>query len=69
MKFAVGLMLTAFGIFWSGEGTGVDWPGQDLAILGILVFLTLVSLIFVGGLRRIHASRAAPATGAASVGE
>jgi uncharacterized membrane protein len=62
-------MLSTFGIFWSGEGTGVAWPGQDLAILGILAFLTLVSLVLVGGLRRIHASRAALAAGAISVGE
>src|SRR5207244_2244724 len=44
LKFAVGLMLSTFGIFWSAEGTGVEWPGQDIAILGILAFLTLVSL-------------------------
>ena len=28
MKFAVGVMLTTFGMFWAGEGAGVDWPGQ-----------------------------------------
>ena len=48
MKFAVGLMLATFGIFWSVEGAGGEWPGADLAILGILGFLTLVSV----GLRR-----------------
>src|SRR5690349_17675655 len=69
MKFSVGLMLSTFGIFWSGEGAGVDWPGQDLAILGILLFLTLVSLIIVGGLRRIHAARSARPAGAVSLGE
>jgi len=69
MKFSVGIMLSTFGIFWSGEGAGVDWPGQDLAILGILAFLTLVSLAFVAGLSRIHASRAALAAGAVGIGE
>ena len=44
MKFAVGLMLTTFGIFWAGEGIGIDWPGADAAILAILAFLTLYSL-------------------------
>ena len=44
MKFAVGLMLTTFGIFWAGEGIGIDWPGADAAILAILAFLTLFSL-------------------------
>ena len=33
LKFAVGVMLSAFGIFWTGEGLGVSWPGADLAIV------------------------------------
>jgi uncharacterized membrane protein len=52
IKFAVGLLLTSFGVFWSGEGAGVDWPGGDLAILGILAFLALLSLVLVRRLRR-----------------
>lgn len=32
LKFGVGIMLSAFGLFWTGEGLGVDWPGHDLAI-------------------------------------
>src|SRR6201981_440739 len=27
LKFAVGVMLTTFGIFWSAEGAGTHWPG------------------------------------------
>ena len=52
IKFAVGLLLTSFGIFWGGEGAGVEWPGSDLAILGILAFLSIVSALLVWQLRR-----------------
>ena len=63
MKFAVGLMLTTFGIFWAGEGIGVDWPGSDAAILAILAFLTLYSLTQVRWLNRHRARRLAAAGG------
>jgi uncharacterized membrane protein len=52
LKFAVGVMLTTFGIFWSAEGAGTDWPGGDAAILGVLGFVVLMSLVFVRLLRR-----------------
>jgi uncharacterized membrane protein len=52
IKFAVGLLLTSFGVFWGGEGAGVSWPGSDLAILAILAFLALLSFAFVRQLRR-----------------
>ena len=29
MKFAVGVMLSSFGMFWGAEGAGADWPGGD----------------------------------------
>ena len=51
MKFAVGTMLTTFGIFWSAEGAGAHWPGSDLALLGVLAFVCLSSAALVGHLR------------------
>jgi uncharacterized membrane protein len=51
MKFAVGVMLTTFGIFWSVEGAGADWPGSDAALLGVLGFVVLSSLLLVRVLR------------------
>jgi uncharacterized membrane protein len=44
LKFAVGLMLTTFGTFWSAEGAGVNWPGSDAAIVVILAMYVAVSL-------------------------
>ncbi|HLH99023.1 MAG TPA: hypothetical protein VKW08_28265 [Xanthobacteraceae bacterium] len=42
LKFGVGVMLSAFGVFWTGEALGVPWPGDDLAVAGfIALFLTL----------------------------
>jgi uncharacterized membrane protein len=52
MKFAVGVMLTTFGIFWGAEGAGANWPGSDAALLGVLAFVVLLSLTMVNVLRR-----------------
>jgi len=58
LAFAVGVMLTTFGIFWGAEGAGVAWPGGDASLPGVLGFVLLVSLGFVTALRR---RRLAPA--------
>jgi uncharacterized membrane protein len=55
IKFGVGVLLSTFGLFWSAEGLGVAWPGSDLAILGILAFMTLISVGFVVVLRDRYA--------------
>jgi len=52
LAFAVGVMLTTFGTFWGAEGAGVDWPGDDASLPGVLGFVVLVSLLFVTALRR-----------------
>jgi uncharacterized membrane protein len=52
IKFTVGILLTTFGIFWSAEGAGVDWPGGDAAILGVLAFVIACSAALVVVLRR-----------------
>jgi uncharacterized membrane protein len=52
LAFAVGVMLTTFGTFWGAEGAGVDWPGDDASLPGVLAFVLLVSLGFVTALRR-----------------
>jgi uncharacterized membrane protein len=52
LKFTVGVMLSAFGLFWTGEGLGVSWPGADLVILAFAVLLVLVAALAVPILRR-----------------
>ncbi len=55
MKFAVGTMLTTFGIFWGAEGAGAHWPGGDAAILALIAFTLAVSIALVAAMRRRHA--------------
>jgi uncharacterized membrane protein len=52
LKFAVGVMLSAFGLFWTGEGFGVDWPGADLAILAFIALFLGTGLACVAFLNR-----------------
>jgi uncharacterized membrane protein len=55
LKFTVGVMLSAFGVFWTGEGLGVPWPGEDLAILG---FAALFLIAAVAAVRLVHSPAA-----------
>jgi uncharacterized membrane protein len=54
LKYAVGVMLSAFGIFWTGEGLGVAWPGADLAIVAFAVFFLVVGRAAVMLARRAN---------------
>jgi Ca2+/H+ antiporter, TMEM165/GDT1 family len=55
LKFAVGVMLSAFGVFWTGEGLDVDWPGADLAIVVFAALFLAVSSAAVVMVRRPRA--------------
>jgi uncharacterized membrane protein len=58
LKFAVGVMLTSFGVFWGAEGAGASWPGNDAALLAIVPLMALVALGYTALLRRAHATAA-----------
>jgi len=51
LKFAVGVMLSAFGVFWTGESLGVEWPGADLALVGLAAMFLAVSAALVALMR------------------
>jgi uncharacterized membrane protein len=52
MKFVVGVMLTAFGVFWGAEGAGARWPGDDVALLVLITVIALYALALVALFRR-----------------
>jgi uncharacterized membrane protein len=52
LKFAVGVMLTSFGMFWGAEGAGTAWPGGDAAIPVLIAFTLLISAALIAALRR-----------------
>lgn len=51
MKFAVGVMLTSFGIFWGAEGAGASWPGGDASLAPLIAVVLLAALAMVAEVR------------------
>jgi uncharacterized membrane protein len=59
LKYGVGLLLAAFGTFWAVEGIGIfrdgraslEWPGGDLALVGLIIGWFVLSRIFIAVLR------------------
>ncbi len=58
LKFAVGVLLSAFGTFWVGEGMGLAWPGADLSIPALNAGFLAAALLAV---RLCRARAAVPA--------
>ena len=58
LKFAVGVLLSAFGTFWAGEGIGVSWPGGDSA-LPVLIAVFLVMALLLVPVARARSARIA----------
>src|SRR5215469_14880983 len=52
-KFGVSIMLCSFGVFWTGEGLGIAWPGQDLALPLFIALFLGAGLIASGFARRL----------------
>lgn len=57
LKFCVGVLLTAFGVYWSGEGLSLSWPGAELALLGLIALFAIVGLGTASLLRQASVQR------------
>jgi uncharacterized membrane protein len=49
IKFAVGVMLMAFGTFWGAEGVGLEWTlgAGMILVLGAFYWVSALSLIAI----------------------
>ena len=47
LKFGVGVLLSSFGVFWTGEGLGIAWPGSEWALAAFIVVFLSVSLLSI----------------------
>jgi uncharacterized membrane protein len=52
LKYLVGVMLTAFGTYWIGEGLGVAWPASDVALFYLAAAVLAIALSTTAALRR-----------------
>ncbi len=43
LKLSVGILLSAFGVFWIGEGLGYEWMGGDWAVIGLIAGFLIVT--------------------------
>ena len=62
LKFVVGVLLSAFGTFWVGEGIGIEWPGGDWSIVALVAVYLALALLTVPFCRT---ARSCAATGGA----
>lgn len=47
LKFTVGVLLSAFGTFWVGEGMHLAWPAADWSILALIAAYLVIALVMV----------------------
>ena len=52
LKYVVGIMVSAFGLFWFGEGIGVQWAYGDWTILALMALLAVTSQVGIRVARR-----------------
>jgi len=45
LKFAVGVLISAFGTFWVGEGIGIAWPWKDYSLIVLSISYAVVAAL------------------------
>jgi uncharacterized membrane protein len=60
LKFAVGVLICAFGTFWVGEGIGVVWPWSDYSLIVLSISYAAVAGIGVAVARTTTAPARQP---------
>ncbi len=67
LKFVVGVLSSAFGTFWVGEGANLFWPGGDWSIFGLILGYLLAAAVAVGLCRSAAAAATTAARGTMEV--
>lgn len=57
LKFCVGVLLSAFGVFWIGEGLNLPWFGQDWVVIGLIICFGSTALGVVRIIRHVEAGQ------------
>jgi uncharacterized membrane protein len=60
LRFAVGVVLAAFGTFWAAEGVSVRWPGGEWSLAALLAGMAAVAFAYLALLRSYGVARIAP---------
>ena len=55
LKFVVGIMLTTFGTFWTGEAFSVEWPLSDAFLLILATIYLCAAFLLIAWLKRVKA--------------
>jgi uncharacterized membrane protein len=61
LKFVVGIMLTTFGTFWTGEGFGVEWPLSDVFLLILAAIYLCAAFLLITWLKQVKKQQQARA--------
>lgn len=51
LRFALGVVLAAFGTFWAAEGASIRWPDGNWSLLGLLAGMTVTAFAYLALLR------------------